>query len=687
MIRVLTITGRFFVLSRGALCWPVPHLRNAKLVSGLKLTSRLISHAMDKLICATFVCLFTVLAAANAAPLDIRDYLQQADAGTVYPSARQREMLSAFLPDRMFQPAPPIGDRAFWRKIAATDSGRELLREAGDNQSRAPEVPIPDGIYREASRTGNRDLYRPRYYDTMERLETFILAECIENEGRFLPRITEYLWAILAMKSWLHPNHDKDSGALDGKYVLIDLGARRFGSDLALAQVLLGDKLPVKLRDEISAQLRWRIYNSYIEGCLASVDSTRMIQHASNAWVHGSSNWNAVCTSGSIFTILTTATDPDLRLAAVGSALNSMRHYLAGFGDDGYCSEGFGYWGYGFGAYMLLAHVLWEYSEGRIDLFAFDNPEKLRRIARFPELYQVQNGLFPVFSDSPIRFEARVGNFAKAVVAKHYGIKWPYQARQQEAVEQLIQWTALAAAKEDAIPPLTSVTQFEQSGIVISRGDQPVPFSIAFKMGHNAENHNHSDVGSYSLLLGDDYIAGDLGSPVYVAGAFAPDNPARSSWGHPVPRIDGHLQSNGRAFFGTIRSTEFTTSRDRIKADLRTAYEAASLIKLDRVVENARAGAGLISITDSFAATQPVKFGTALTTYASYEIAEDNAILLTTDHRRIRVEITAAGARVKITAEPVPVRMKSGKTPTRIGIDFVEPVREGSITVRYQPQP
>ncbi|MHA7943867.1 hypothetical protein ACJOV8_012400 [Formosa sp. 3Alg 14/1] len=78
----------------------------------------------------------------------------------------------------------------------------------------------------------------------MTRSERFMLAECIENQGRFLLQILMCLKAFLNMKSWIHPNHNNESNdVLEGESMDMELGSRQFGSDLALAEVLIRDKL------------------------------------------------------------------------------------------------------------------------------------------------------------------------------------------------------------------------------------------------------------------------------------------------------------------------------------------------------------------------------------------------------------------------------------------------------------
>ncbi len=611
-------------------------------------------------------------------------YLGLADGESIYPTAGQIEMLKSVMPENLFQAAPPISDRVFWQKIAKSESGKKYLEEASSELDKQPEVPISDEIYRRANKEGNRGIYKPRYYRTMERLEKFMLAECIENQGRFLPQITVYLRAIMDMKSWMHPNHDdSENSNLEGKSVSIDLGARKFGSDLALAVSLLGDQLPEALKNEISLMIHKRITQSYLESCRGENDR--------NKWIRSTSNWNSVCTSGSVFSILASSADKTERVATVGCALNSMKYYLSGFGSDGYCSEGIGYWSYGFGHYLYLAQILCDYTGGKIDLFEADNATKLKNVGNFPENFQIQNDRFAPFADGNITASTEDGNFPYVMSALHYDARKPAVYKYEEAVEQLIDWTHPEQFAQENTQPASALslpnsTYFDDFGMVISRGKQKVPFSIAIKAGHNAENHNHSDVGTYTLLLDSDFVAGDIGAPSYMAGAFSTENPARSSWGHPVPRLDKTLQSNGRQFCGTITKTEFSDSLDRVVMDIKAAYEFPGLESLLRTMENDKTGSGVITIQDVFSAGKAIQFGTAIMTFSAYEIIDSNTLILSSANQKVKVEISAQGASVKINPEPVPVEhLRNGKDAKRIGIDLSEPIQKGSVTMRFTP--
>lgn len=629
---------------------------------------------------------FMSCSAQKVSLLDVEEYLKHVDGDKIYPSEKQIEMLKVVMPKETFQAAPKISDRAYWDEVSDTKSGQDYLNTAISLINKKPEVPISDSIYRLANKEGNRQIYKPRYYRTMERLEHFVLAECLENKGRFLPQINTYAQAIMDMKSWLHPNHDDDNNSvLEGRRVTIDLGARKFGSVLSLAESLLGDSISEVMRTKIKKQLQWRITDSYLKSC------KRLDKN--NHWIYGSSNWNSVCTSGSVFVTITNSESHEERLAAVGTAINSMKHYVSGFGDDGYCSEGLGYWGYGFNHYLYLAQIVFDYTDGKVNLFKSDNPEKLRRVGNFPEHFEIQNGTCAPFADGVSHTSSTGSNFAEVLSSKHYGARRPSEIRMEEAIEQIIAWEhpelfSVNSVKINKTSELKGNTYFDDFGMVISRGKQKVPFSIAIKAGHNKENHNHSDVGTYILVLNEDLISGDIGAPSYRAGSFSPNNKARSSWGHPVPRINNTLQSNGMEFKGEITKTIFNDELDKVVMDIKPAYELPMIKSLTRTMINDKSGKGIITIEDHFIASESVTFGTAIMTFSKYEVLNSNSLVLIGDHEKVKVEIESKGGNVIINPEPVPVkhlREGKGKQAIRIGIDFDKSINEGTIIIKYTP--
>ncbi|RAZ95428.1 glycoside hydrolase family 88 protein, partial [Klebsiella oxytoca] len=79
---------------------------------------------------------------------------------------------------------------------------------------------------------------------------------------------------------------------------------------------------------------------------------------------------------------------------------------MKGYADDGYCSEGVGYYNYGFRAYILLREEVYRATQGKIDFF---QTPKFVRIARYGKKIQMNEGVCPAYSDcrmglSPDRF-------------------------------------------------------------------------------------------------------------------------------------------------------------------------------------------------------------------------------------------------------------------------------------------
>lgn len=77
--------------------------------------------------------------------------------------------------------------------------------------------------------------------------------------------------------------------------------------------------------------------------------------------------------------ILDNAEDTAVVLARVLPAMDS---FLSGYPADGACTEGYGYWQYGFGFYVYFADLLKTRTGGALDLLA---EPKIRQIAMFQQ--------------------------------------------------------------------------------------------------------------------------------------------------------------------------------------------------------------------------------------------------------------------------------------------------------------
>ncbi|MGO8749966.1 MAG: hypothetical protein ACLQNE_28810 [Thermoguttaceae bacterium] len=153
----------------------------------------------------------------------------------------------------------PIADRAAWEAIArAKPFARVVTR--GEAILKEPIAELPDALYLDFSKTGNRTRCEAVLGKRHGRLPSLVLAECIENRGRFLPAIEETIRAIAAEKTWVMPAHDAGLRNFRGTTIEIDLGAATMGREMATARWWLGDRLSAETRDLVRDELTRRLF-------------------------------------------------------------------------------------------------------------------------------------------------------------------------------------------------------------------------------------------------------------------------------------------------------------------------------------------------------------------------------------------------------------------------------------------
>ena len=138
---------------------------------------------------------------------------------------------------------PDCTDREFWDGLPS-EAREELIKKGeGYFSEEYPALFLSD--YREFSRTGNRVNFEDQYFKRREMLSGLVLAECVENKGRFLDKIMDGLFLILEETSWCLPAHNtyiRDAVQLplpDPTRPVIDLFAAETAAIVAMTEYLL----------------------------------------------------------------------------------------------------------------------------------------------------------------------------------------------------------------------------------------------------------------------------------------------------------------------------------------------------------------------------------------------------------------------------------------------------------------
>jgi hypothetical protein len=547
--------------------------------------------------------------------------------------------------------------------------------------------------YLDYTTNGDRTRYENIYSRRWDRFKRLVIGECLEGKGRFIPAIDETVRSLCSDPSWILPAHDRGALVFKGASPYADLAVAMNGYQMALAVWLLEGRLPAEttrlMRDNVSKRLTGPV--------LGTIDGTAPQNVISGHWwAKANHNWNAVCTAGAVGAILATEPSPEVRAKAVEWAVKNSGVFLSGFGKDGYCSEGLGYWNYGFGHFAVLAEVLRQHTGGSVDLF---KTESVRWIAAAPARLEIADGVYPSFADCGLgsRPDAQLMEMVKWRLAKE-----PFSGKPSlplagpgllyQTLTELVTRQEAEATDSPKKSGLPLRSWFEDSGVCVFRPAQPGGMAVALKGGHNAEHHNHNDVGTTVVVWKGQPVIADPGAMVYRAETFSKDRyrlPIMGSFGHSVPVVAGFLQADGAKCRGEVVTTEFNPKHDQVKIDLSSAYPGSGVKKLQREWSYQRDTGGSLVIHDRFAFEKPSTFETALVGLGDW-------YLVAGKQRFARFVIDGGkGALLQVSVEfsgPGDWRVTKINNPgkpaaIRLGLALTEPAADGAISMEIRPLP
>ena len=154
-------------------------------------------------------------------------------------------------------PAPGIEDRNTWDHIP--QPVRDYYIHEAEKLMDYSWPPIPATTTLMFVRDGNRSIHDGLCGERRTAFGILLMAEILENQGRFLDPVIDGIWSFCEQSSWCYSAHLKHSpagsGLPDVTEPWVDLFAAETVNFLAWADYFLGDKL-----DEVSPQIRKRIH-------------------------------------------------------------------------------------------------------------------------------------------------------------------------------------------------------------------------------------------------------------------------------------------------------------------------------------------------------------------------------------------------------------------------------------------
>jgi hypothetical protein len=621
----------------------------------------------------------------------------------------ESSVVDLLLPRSEWHPYPTIDGRAAWQ--ALPDSVRQAHIAQGEVALAADWSLLLADSYLEYARVGNRSRFEELYFDRRGMLASLVLAECFENEGRFLDQIANGIWLICEESSWCIPAHvgvqRAGSGLPDTTEPIVDLFAAETSALLAWTDYLLGERLgavsPV-VRPRLQHEIRERI----LTPCLERDDF----------WWMGFSprrvnNWNPWINSNWLASNLAIECDPGRRIAAVAKSMRSLDRFVGPYPRDGGCDEGPGYWGRAGASLLDCLELLHGASDGKIDLY--DIP-LIQEIGRYIYRVQIDDSYFVNFADasaivkpSPavvFRYGQRVGDpdleALGAWLAADQDLLHSGSNTRGSLGRLLLTFSLLdeLAAAKPSMPLPRDIWLWD---IEVMAGRDRARSSdglcIAAKGGHNAESHNHNDVGNFVVYVDGKPLIIDAGVETYSRKTFSPQRyeiwTMQSAYHTLLPTIDGIMQAPGREF--AARAVAYSADDDgaQFSLDIAGAYpQEAGLQAWVRTIRLQRGDQ--VEIADRYALATPAEeIVLGLLTPATPHLREPGHISFTTsslpDDRRSGTGHLVYDAGIfGVRIEELPITDERlgqvwGDRLSRIVFTAQRPAPEGGWTFQIRP--
>lgn len=502
---------------------------------------------------------------------------------------------------------PAITNREAWSNLDDTWKKETIALGESYLNFNYPYVSAVDFL--DFTRTGNRIRYEDKFFSKRLALNALVLAECVENEGRFLDDIINGIFSICEESAWQLPAHNtyiRDTPQLplpDASAPVLDLFACETGSILAAVSYLLEselNKISPFITKRIAYELEHRIFNPYLN-C--------------HFWWMGNgkepmNNWTIWCTQNVLLSVFLINSEEALRKKVISKACMSTDYFLAEYGDDGCCDEGAQYYRHAGLCLFNTMEILNAVTNNHFSNLYKET--KIKNMASYIMNVHIDDIYYLNFADcSPIAGRAGVREFLFAkqtensammsFAAKEFfaggtdTLLLPkennlyYRLQNAFTVKEISSY-----AKEKAAPVIYPEIFYPSTGIFITRDES---LYLAVKGGDNDDSHNHNDTGSFTVYKNGQPLFIDVGVENYTKKTFSPSRyeiwTMQSAY-HNLPTINGIMQKDGASYKACDVNYFFSDFVSEIQMDIANAYpeeaglnsyhRKASLIKGKEIV-------------------------------------------------------------------------------------------------------
>lgn len=426
----------------------------------------------------------------------------------------------------------PLFDYKKIDSYIAPENVPEILKTADELLEK--DIPmLTASLYREFELNGNRIHYEIPYFLRKKMMAAFAFAEYATHSGKYMQKLIDVVWDTLSLPTWGLPAHTSGNTASrpEGMQILqlpcdykeevsfLELFAAAMGAELAVVWFLLKDEfekeVPFVINDRILYEINRRLFEPYLK-------------YTDYYWWAGKrtkyvNNWCPWIISNILCAAALTCPDMEKRERITDTALESLSVYMDTIKPEGGCDEGPGYWfDAELGTFISLL-VVYDMTGGKLNFFG---EPQLKNMAEYIMKMHISGNRFANFSDCRLIFQrnyAAVSAFGKYTGSKAV-CRWAQTMTSVSCLEdtdpgyRLLIELCTAPQKTQSPYVHEEVTEQADLGIAFLRNAH---FYAAFKGGHNAESHNHNDVGTNIVFKDSAPIFIDIGNDQYTKLTFS----------------------------------------------------------------------------------------------------------------------------------------------------------------------
>lgn len=491
---------------------------------------------------------------------------------------------------------PTYRDRRFWDHLPFDIRSQYIKKAEAVLDYNWPSVKAAD--YLEIIRSGDRR--DEVYHAPGSVLTALVMGELVEGEGRFLDQIVNGVWFYCEQTWWGWSAHfylqKAPPGLPDVDDPTIDLGVGEVASILSWTWLLFKDEFN-KIHPLIAKRLKSEIMKKAVvpyyerdDFWWQGFDRSRSVN-----------NWNPWINYNMLSAILILEDDQVKKVAGVEKMIRSVDYFVNDYPDDGGCDEGPSYWGRAGASLFQCLDLLKRATGGKFDVFG---NHLIKAIGSYIYKVYIAYPYFINFADADAMTGSRpdiIFNYGKATgdtTMQKFGAylarkqDWGEKAPDGKVDEQILQLMQINEIKEfpdeDVFISDFWLPHIEIAGARDSSGSSN-GFFFAAKGGHNAESHNHNDVGTCIVYYNGKPCIIDIGREKYTAKTFSRnryDIWTMQSQYHNLPRINGVDQRNGRKFKSGHTCCKADSKGVTFSTDIALAYpEEAGVKKWERTYQ------------------------------------------------------------------------------------------------------